>query len=88
MPVKKNDKQGVIKEFAIGTSDTGSAPVQIALLTQRISQLTEHMKSNKKDFSTKRGLLKLVAQRKKYLQYLQTQNQELYDKTKKRLGLK
>lgn len=88
MPVKRNDKQGVIKEFATGTSDTGSAPVQIALLTQRISQLTEHMKSNKKDFSTKRGLLKLVAQRKKYLQYLKTQNQELYDKTKKRLGLK
>ncbi len=88
MPVKKNNKQEVIKEFAIGTTDTGSAPVQIALLTQRISQLTEHMKSNKKDFGSKRGLLKLVAQRKKYLQYLKTQNQELYDKTKKRLSLK
>ena len=88
MPVKKNDKQEVIKEFAAGATDTGSTPVQIALLTQRISQLTEHMKSNKKDFSSKRGLLKLVAQRKKYLQYLKKQNKELYDKTIKRLGLK
>jgi len=88
MPVKKNDKQPVIKEFAISSTDTGSVPVQIALITKRISELTEHMKIHKKDFSTKRGLLKLVAQRKKYLNYLKKKNKELYDKTVHHLGLK
>ena len=64
------NKQEIIAKFGATPKDTGSAEVQIAMLTQKISELTEHMKSNKKDFATKRGLLMMVGKRKRMLSFL------------------
>ena len=71
-------KQEVIKKFQSHEKDTGSAEVQIALLTTRITYLTEHFRSHKKDFHSRRGLLKLVNQRRKLLEYLKKQREKLY----------
>ena len=67
MALDKSKKEQIIKDFAINSADTGSIEVQIALLTEDIKNLTEHMKENHKDFSTKRGLLNKVSQRKSFL---------------------
>lgn len=77
-----------IKEFQLHEKDTGSADVQIALLTERINHLTEHMGANKKDFSSRRGLLKLVATRRKLLDYLKEESEERYQKCLKVLNLR
>ena len=74
----KVTKQGVIKEFAKKEGDTGSSEVQIALLTQRITELTEHLKANKKDHSTRRGLLAMVSRRRKLLTYLNKEDHAGY----------
>ena len=71
-------KQAIIKEFQRDENDTGSAEVQIALLTKQISNLTEHLKSNHKDHSSRLGLLKLVGQRKRLLKYLKRKDYEKY----------
>ena len=74
----KEEKQGLIKEYRHHDSDTGSPEVQVAILTNRIEVLTEHMKLHQKDFNTRRGLLKLVGQRRRLLDYLKDKNIERY----------
>ena len=88
MALTKEVKQKLIKEFALNDQDTGSAEVQIALLTENIRALTDHCQKNPKDFSTKRGLLKMVCQRKSFLNYLVKSDVEQYKKIIGRLGLK
>ena len=77
-----------IKEFQLHEKDTGSADVQVALLTQRIAQLTEHLKTNAKDHSSRRGLLKMVAQRRSLLDYLSRSESDRYKKLIDRLNLR
>lgn len=81
-------KKKIIGSFGVSSNDTGSMFVQVALLTERIKGLTEHLQKNKKDFSTKRGLLKLIAQRKSSLLYIQRKDNQGYKNLVKRLGLK
>ena len=81
-------KQEVIKKFQGHENDTGSAEVQIALLTTRIIYLTEHFRSHKKDFHSRRGLLKIVNQRRKMLDYLKSKDAERYKKILKELNLR
>ncbi len=88
MSFTKEAKAEAIKKFAQSSSDTGSTQVQISLLTERIADLTGHLKINAKDFSCKRGLLKLVAQRKKLLRHLQETNPTQYQSTVEKLGLR
>lgn len=76
------------KDYQLHEGDTGSADFQIALLTVRILSLTEHMKLNKKDLSTRRGLLRLVSRRRKLLDYLKANSEERYQKALNGLGLR
>ena len=82
------NKQEIIEKFGANAKDTGSAEVQIAMLTKKISELTEHMKANKKDFATKRGLLMMVGKRKRMLSFLKEKNLEGYRKLVKELGIR
>ena len=82
------DTQAIIKEYQKDASDTGSADVQIALLTARIRHLTEHFKTHKKDHHSRRGLLKLVSQRKKLLSYVKSNNINSYANLISRLGIR
>ena len=82
------DKEKIVKEYAQGTNDTGSPEVQVALLTNRINYLTGHFKTNAKDHHSRRGLLALVSQRRKLLDYLKRQNLERYQGLIKSLGLR
>ena len=88
MPVLKEQKEKLIQTFQVHSSDTGSAPVQIALLTGRINQLTEHFKVHRKDHHSRRGLLKLVSQRRKLLEYVKANDHEEYKKVIDRLNLR
>ena len=88
MGLVKEDKSKLIQEFQVHGSDTGSAPVQIALLTERINLLTEHFKSHRKDHHSRRGLLKLVSQRRKLLEYLKSSDRPEYKKVIDRLSLR
>jgi len=76
----KEDKQKIIKEYQHHATDTGSPEVQIALLTERINDLTEHLNKNKKDFHSKQGLLKMVGKRRRLLNYLKNKDIEKYRK--------
>jgi small subunit ribosomal protein S15 len=78
MPLAKDTKATIIAEYKRGDVDTGSTEVQVALLTQRIRDLTEHLKTHKKDHHTRRGLLKLVGQRRRLLNYLKKSDIERY----------
>jgi len=82
------DTQAIIKEYQKDASDTGSADVQIALLTARIRHLTEHFKTHKKDHHSRIGLLRLVSQRKKLLSYVKSNNINSYANLISRLGLR
>jgi len=82
------NKTSIITDFAVHEGDTGSPEVQIALLTQRISHLTEHLKVNKKDFSSRRGLLRMVGRRNSLLKYLQRNDFQRYQSVLNRLGLR
>ena len=82
------DTQTIIKEYQKDPSDTGSADVQIALLTARIRHLTEHFKTHKKDHHSRRGLLRLVSQRKKLLSYVKSNDITSYANLISRLGLR
>jgi small subunit ribosomal protein S15 len=82
------DTQAIIKEYQKDANDTGSADVQIALLTARIRHLTEHFKTHKKDHHSRRGLLKLVSQRKKLLSYVKSNDINSYANLISRLGLR
>lgn len=88
MVLQTEKKQEVINKFKNHDSDTGSTEVQIALLTERILYLTEHFKSHKKDFHSRRGLLKIVNQRRKLLDYLKRKDAEKYKKILKDLNLR
>ena len=80
--------QDIIKEYGKTESDTGSAEVQVALLSNRIEHLTEHLKKHRKDHHTRRGLLMLVGKRKRLLQYLQNQDVQRYRDIIDKLGLR
>ena len=81
-------KEKIIKEYGKSEKDTGSTEVQVALLTQRINELTDHLKVHKKDHHTRRGLLMLVGKRKRLLQYLENQDVERYRSIIDKLGLR
>lgn len=84
----RRQKDNIIKKFATHKDDTGSPQVQIALLTAEVKDLTEHLKMHKKDFSSRRGLLKKVGQRRRLMRYLKREDQKGYDKLIAQLGLK
>ena len=86
--ISKEKKTAIIKEYARSEGDTGSPEVQIAILTERIKELTEHLKSNKKDHHSRRGLLKMVGQRRGLLAYLKKTDIERYRSLIERLGLR
>jgi small subunit ribosomal protein S15 len=86
--LKADDKKVVVTKFGKHENDTGSPEVQVALLTSRISYLTEHFKTHKKDHHSRRGLLKLVGQRKSLLKYIQGQDIERYRAVIKELGIR
>jgi small subunit ribosomal protein S15 len=88
MPLSKDDKDKIIKKYKTHDSDTGSSEVQIALLTAEIDQLTEHLQTHKKDFSSRRGLLKKVGQRRRLLRYMQKDNPPAFEDLAKKLKLK
>ncbi len=88
MSLLKEQKKELIEKFGSHEGDTGSASVQIALLTERIKYLTGHFKAHPKDFHSRRGLLKLVGRRRKLLKYLKNYNFEEYKRVIKELGLK
>ncbi len=88
MPLKKEHKAQIVSEHGLHAGDTGSPEVQVALLTARITELTEHMKKNKKDFHTRLGLLKLVGQRRRMLDYLKRKDIESYRQAIAELGLR
>ena len=86
--ISKEKKQAIVAEFGRNPQDTGSPEVQIALLTERIAELTEHLKTNKKDHHSRRGLLQMVGQRKGLLAYLMKNDIEAYRNLIERLGLR
>lgn len=86
--ISKDKKSDIIKNFGRTPEDTGSPEVQIALLTERITELTEHLKINKKDHHSRRGLLKMVGARRGLLEYLKKTNIEGYRALIERLGLR
>ena len=88
MSITAERKQEIIQEFAAGPNDTGSAPVQIAVLSERIKNLTEHMQTHKKDFHSRRGLLVMVGQRRRLLDYVKKIDAAQYEALIKRLGLR
>ena len=88
MPITKEEKQKVIQEFARFPGDTGSTEVQVALLSERITYLTDHFKSHVKDHHSRRGLLKLVGQRRRLLDYLKRKDAERYSALIQRLGIR
>ena len=88
MSITAERKQELIKEFATTGSDTGSPEVQVAILSERIRHLTEHFKEHKKDFHSRRGLLIMVGQRRRLLDYLKAKNVARYEQLIARLGLR
>lgn len=84
----KKAKERIIKKFRVHDTDTGSSQVQIAILTEEIKELTEHLKKHKHDFSSRRGLLKKVSERRKLLKYLQKENPEEFKDLAEKLKLK
>jgi small subunit ribosomal protein S15 len=88
MATTAEDRAKIVSEYAQGVNDTGSPEVQVALLTSRITYLTEHFKSNKKDHHSRRGLLAMVSQRRKLLDYLKRESVERYQTLIARLGLR
>jgi len=88
MALSKDKKEKIIKKFRTHDNDTGSSEVQIAILTEEIKELTEHLKSHKHDFSSRRGLLRKVQERKRLLRYLQREDDKSYQAILKALKLK
>jgi small subunit ribosomal protein S15 len=88
MSITAEEKQRVMKDFATKDGDTGSPEVQIAILSSRIATLTEHFKTHKKDNHSRRGLLKLVAQRRKLLDYTKAKDEDRYKQLIERLGIR
>jgi len=88
LSLSKDEKEGIIRKFQVHEKDSGSPEVQIALLTERIKQLTGHFQVHKKDYHSRRGLLKLVGQRRRLLDYLKSKRIEKYREVVKELGLR
>jgi small subunit ribosomal protein S15 len=88
MALTSEKKGGILAQFRRGPADTGSPEVQVALLSERINMLTEHFKTHKKDFHSRRGLLKLVGQRRRLLDYLKTKDNTRYRKLIEGLGIR
>lgn len=88
MPLLKQDKTGIIGEYRRDETDTGSPEVQIAVMTRRIEQLTEHLRTHAKDHHSRRGLLQLVGRRRRLLDYLRREDVERYRSLISRLGLR
>ncbi len=88
MTLTQQRKQELMAEYQIHETDTGSADLQIAVLTERINQLTAHLKANKKDHSSRRGLLKMIGRSKGLLAYIQKEDYERYQKLIARLGIR
>ncbi|WP_282604663.1 30S ribosomal protein S15 [Pelagibius sp. Alg239-R121] len=88
MSITTERKNELVKEYATHEGDTGSPEVQVAILTERIINLTEHLKTHKKDFHSRRGLLIMVGQRRRLLDYLKRKEQSRYDSLIQRLGLR
>jgi len=86
--ISKEKKTAIIQEYARGEGDTGSPEVQVAVLTARISELTEHLKANPKDFHSQRGMLKMIGQRKGLLNYLKDKDIERYRDLISRLNIR
>ena len=88
MSIEKNKTIELVKDFGKSDTDSGSADVQVAILTERIKNLTEHLKIHKKDFGSRRGLLSMVGQRRNLLKYIKNKNQDRYLNLIKKLGLR
>lgn len=88
MSISAERKGALIKEFGVKSGDTGSPEVQVAILSERITNLTEHFKTHNKDNHSRRGLLMLVSQRRRLLDYLKVRHPDRYDTVVKRLGLR
>ncbi|MDE5076463.1 MAG: 30S ribosomal protein S15 [Trichodesmium sp. St5_bin2_1] len=88
MALKQQRKQEIISEYQTHETDTGSADVQVAMLTEKISKLSAHLKENKQDYSSQRGLLKMIGKRKRLLIYIQKQSVERYRALITRLGIR
>ena len=88
MSIDKIKKNKIIKDFGSNETDSGSADVQVAILTERIKNLTEHLKTHKKDFGSRRGLLSMVGQRRNLLKYIKNKNEDRYLNLIKKLGLR
>jgi small subunit ribosomal protein S15 len=86
--LKKEEKEKIIKKFQTHKTDSGSAEVQIALLTEEINKLSEHLKKHKKDLHSKRGLLRKVMKRKRFINYLKEKDPQKYKEIIKKLGLR
>ena len=88
MSLSSENKSSIIKEYSRGEADTGSPEVQVALLSARISELTDHFGEHKKDHHSRQGLLKMVNKRRKLLDYIKSEDQERYRELISRLGLR
>jgi small subunit ribosomal protein S15 len=88
MTLTKEAKHEIIQEHALSKGDTGSADVQVAVLTQRIAELTEHLKTHKQDHASRRGLLKMVGRRRRLLEYIKREDIERYRALIAKLGLR
>lgn len=88
MSLTQERKQEILSEYQLHETDTGSAELQIALLTERINRLTTHLQANKKDHASRRGLLKMIGQRKRLLAYIRKEDTQRYQSLIGRLGLR
>lgn len=88
MALATQEKSKIISKYKVHDADTGSSAVQVALLTEEIERLTEHLKEHRKDHHSRRGLLKMVARRKKLLDYMAREEKDRYDTIIKKLGLR
>ncbi|MGK7917397.1 MAG: 30S ribosomal protein S15 [Prochloraceae cyanobacterium] len=88
MSLTQEKKQELISQYQVHETDTGSADLQVAMLTERINQLTQHLKTNKKDHSSRRGLLKMIGRRKRLLAYIQNEDPNRYQSLISRLGIR
>ncbi|HEX7901362.1 MAG TPA: 30S ribosomal protein S15 [Planctomycetota bacterium] len=88
MAVAQDKRKQLVTDFATHKGDTGSPEVQVALITEKINHLTEHLKTHKKDFTSRRGLLMMVGQRSRLLKFLQSSDNERYQTLIKRLGIR
>jgi small subunit ribosomal protein S15 len=88
MSITSERKSALISDYATGQDDTGSPEVQVAILTERITNLTEHLKAHKKDFASRRGLLMMVGRRRRLLDYVRRKQQSRYQALIERLGLR